>query len=189
MTFDFPLPMMVEGQVVTAGVQYGCRQQVCGVSWPMIPPEGWRYTVRKVKALLHSKGAICEFCAEVSTHEGPCSRHAPCAPVRMTIVTGRGSFPLTDDLLTTYSALDRFRLIATTTKYRPLQPYAQQEVAAHLWAMAEPEKRHERMQKVVGELAQSFGIPAAETRTFIWEGTREIAYQHHWAREFADQDR
>lgn len=185
MTFDFPAPMMVEGEVVHGGMKYGSRQQISGVSWPMVPPTGWRYVARKVKALLYGEGAVCEYCAGVSVSEGPCARSTPCAPVRLTILTGREAFPLTNDLLKTYTPFDRLRLIATTAEYRPFQPYAHREIAALKWTATEPEKRHELMQEVVAELH----VPAGGIRTFLWDGIEEIPYPYNWARASADQGR
>ncbi|MET9528215.1 hypothetical protein [Streptomyces coeruleorubidus] len=107
----------------------------------------------------------------------------------MTIWTGRAAFPLTDDMLTTYSAFDRLRLIATTVEPRLHQPYAQREVAALQWVETEPAKRHERMAEVVAELRKSFGVPTSDVRTFLWDGKREMPYAHNWARASVDQGR
>lgn len=189
MNFEFFLPLMVQGQVISDGIKYGCTQQISGDSWPMVPPTGWRHVSRRAKALLYGKGAICEYCAEMSISAGPCSRPAPCAPVHMSIVTGQKAFPLTDDLLKTYSAGDRMRLVATTTNYHPFQPYAQQEIAAVHWIATEPERRHELMREVVAELAESFGTPAADTRTLLWDGTQQIPYAHDWAKASLDHGR
>lgn len=189
MTLDFPEPMMAQGEVYSGGLKFGCMQQIAGVSWPMVPPTGWRYVVRTVKALLHGQGVICAPCAGLADDETPCVHPEPCGPVHMTIWTGRAAFPLTDDLLTTYSEFDQLRLIATTAKPRPHQPYAQREVAALKWVETEPAKRHEHMAEVVDHLKNSAVIPAADIRTFLWDGKREIPYAHNWARASADQGR
>lgn len=180
MNFGFFLPLMVQGQVISEGIKYGCIEQISGDSWPLLPPTGWRYAAGRVKALLHGKGAICADCTKISTSADHCSRPTTCAPVHMTICTGQAAYPLTDDLWKTYTAYDRMRLVATTTNYHPFQPYAQQEIAALDWIATEPAKRHELMQAVVAELAESFQTPAADTRTLLWDGTQRIPYPHSW---------
>ncbi|MGW0562900.1 hypothetical protein ACWDZ4_20330 [Streptomyces sp. NPDC003016] len=189
MSFDFPPPMMVQGEVISGGMKYGCVQQIFGVSWPMVPPTGWRYVAGKVKALLYGEGAICECCAEAAVSTGSCARPTPCAPVRMTIVTGRESYPLTDDLLSTYSSFNRFRLVATPAEPAPFA-FAHLEVAAPQWVRTEPARRHELMGEVVARLKEMDpGLAGGDVRTCLWDGYREIPYPHDWARASADQGR
>ncbi|MGW0757129.1 hypothetical protein ACWD1Y_11675 [Streptomyces sp. NPDC002814] len=180
--------LAVQGEAIVGGTKFGCRQAVHG-SWPLLPTM-WRAVVRRVKLMLCEAGAICAPCAGLST--GPCAiPSSPCSPVLLTIDTESGVFPLTEDLLYAYSALDRLRLIATTDPVRLGSPgqryYVQREVDAVTWMRTEPAERHKAMQEVVDELALS--VPADTIRTLLWDGRQEMPYAHNWARATADQGR
>ncbi|MBV1940852.1 hypothetical protein KUF83_30420 [Streptomyces sp. BV286] len=177
--FEFPELMTVMGEVQTGRQKVSSMQQVASLPWEAIPATAWRHVVRKVKAsLYYDAGAICVFCADLSPGGVSCSATPRCGPVRLSIWPGLGAqrYPLTDDLLTSYSGFDRLRLIATTSDL--LGPYAQREVMATSWVRTDPMKRHALMQEIVGELDRS--VPTAPVRTFIWDGQREIAYPSAW---------
>ncbi|MEU9925117.1 hypothetical protein AB0H51_28180 [Streptomyces griseoluteus] len=184
MTIDFPEPLTVRAHVRAGELKYS--SQVPVTSWADIGVSGRKWAVRKAKAQLFQRGALCASCADVVD---PDARDCTlCSPARLGLWDGGREYPLTGDMLRVYSTSARFNLVATLRDHPTV--YAGLELPGPEWENAGLEQRHQLMCDVVDRFLGLYGgADLGAVRTFIWDGDRQNGYGVNWPAVLDDQSR
>ncbi|MFD7763610.1 hypothetical protein [Streptomyces microflavus] len=177
MTFESP--QQVRACVRVNGIEVVEQLAFTGwKTWDDIPSEARQHIVRKLKAQLYGRDALCVWCSDLSIEKAyePCHT---CPTVDLTVWDGQSETRIPDPLARPVPQRARpyfLKLVAAAPVGFGGQACALM-VPADEWDRATAERKLLTMTRLREDLIEHSGCRAADIRTFVWDGEDEIPFR------------